>query len=536
LRQVAAALLAVPIMIAVSIGALLRRATVARVGVVFSLAVVVGLGIFAAGRPAATVATPPVPILPLAQAAFETTVATDHELSAPVSIRFSVPMDPASVDAAVVVEPETAVDLTWTPDRTRLIVAPRDHWAAGVLQTVTVQAGAVARTGQPLARPVRAVFLTRDATTATAVATETIGARVLPTTGFTVTFAHPVDAATVQTAIRLDPPTVGVVASDGPSDGQTRFTFQPLEPLLADTEYRLIVSGVRDTDGVPLDTLRLSVRTTTTPEVVRFRPFTGTVAVPRTAVLSVRFTQAMDRRSTARAFSATVAGKTVPGTIDWAEHDTVLVFTPSASLPAGKTVSMTVSTVARNVAGVHLAMAGHGSFTTALRTASTTTTTSSGGGGSAVGGGSWAAVETYYLGLMNCTRTGGWVTSSGACSSPGGRNVAPLKLDAGISSKVSRPYAKKLAVGGTCSHFLDGNPGDRLRRAGYTNYTWAENIGCRSGDARSAVLASHLFFQSEKSSNGGHYVNLMNAKYDRVGIGVWVSSGRVRLVVDFYHP
>ena len=51
-----------------------------------------------------------------------------------------------------------------------------------------------------------------------------------------------------------------------------------------------------------------------------------------------------------------------------------------------------------------------------------------------------------------------------------------------------------------------------------------------------AVLGSHLFFQSEKSYNGGHYVNLMNAAYDRVGIGVWVSSGRVRLVVDFYHP
>ena len=32
---------------------------------------------------------------------------------------------------------------------------------------------------------------------------------------------------------------------------------------------------------------------------------------------------------------------------------------------------------------------------------------------------------------MNCTRTGGWVTSSGRCSSPGGRNVAPLKLDSG---------------------------------------------------------------------------------------------------------
>ena len=33
-----------------------------------------------------------------------------------------------------------------------------------------------------------------------------------------------------------------------------------------------------------------------------------------------------------------------------------------------------------------------------------------------------------------------------------GRNVAALRLDSGISSKVSRPYAKKLAVGNDCSH------------------------------------------------------------------------------------
>ncbi len=145
-------------------------------------------------------------------------------------------------------------------------------------------------------------------------------------------------------------------------------------------------------------------------------------------------------------------------------------------------------------------------------------------------------METYYLGLMNCTRTGGWVTSSGSCSSPGGRNVAALKLDSGISSKVARPYAKKLALGNDCSHFIGGNPGDRLEAAGYTSYRWAENLGCRSGGAKSAVLGSHLFFQSEKSYNGGHYVNMMNAAYDRVGIGVWVASGRVRLVVDFYHP
>ncbi len=137
---------------------------------------------------------------------------------------------------------------------------------------------------------------------------------------------------------------------------------------------------------------------------------------------------------------------------------------------------------------------------------------------------------------MNCTRTGGWVTSDGSCSSPGGRNVAALKLNAGISTHVSRPYAKLLATRNLCDHFVGGTPGDRLRRAGYTSYRWGENLGCRSGNPYSAVLGSHRYFQSEKSYNGGHYVNLMDARFHQVGIGVWVSGGRVRLVVDFYTP
>jgi uncharacterized protein YkwD len=157
------------------------------------------------------------------------------------------------------------------------------------------------------------------------------------------------------------------------------------------------------------------------------------------------------------------------------------------------------------------------------------------GGGGAVSG-NWAGVESYYLRLMNCTRTGGWVTSSGKCKSPGGRNVAPLTMNAGISAKVARPYAKLLATRNICNHFIGGTPGDRLRRAGYTSYRWGENLGCRSGNPYSAVLGSHRYFQSEKPYNGGHYRNLMDARFRQAGIGVWVSNGRVRLVVDFYTP
>ena len=80
---------------------------------------------------------------------------------------------------------------------------------------------------------------------------------------------------------------------------------------------------------------------------------------------------------------------------------------------------------------------------------------------------------------MNCTRGGGWVTSGGDCSSPGGSGIAPLILSSGISTNVSRPYAKYLVTTGICSHFADGDPGDRLRRAGYAG-DYRENIGCRS--------------------------------------------------------
>jgi uncharacterized protein YkwD len=132
------------------------------------------------------------------------------------------------------------------------------------------------------------------------------------------------------------------------------------------------------------------------------------------------------------------------------------------------------------------------------------------------------------------------VQADGTCDGYGsGRYstyVAPLTLSAGISSAVSRPYAKYQAVRNACSHFLQGTPGDRLAAAGYTSYRWGENIGCQTASPSQAVVNSLLFFQSEKSYNGGHWANLKNAQFSTVGIGVWDSNGYVLVVFDFYHP
>ena len=146
------------------------------------------------------------------------------------------------------------------------------------------------------------------------------------------------------------------------------------------------------------------------------------------------------------------------------------------------------------------------------------------------------SVELYYLKLVNCTRTGGWVLSDGSCKGYGSgrysKYVPPLKLSAGLSN-VSRVWAKKLVLAVDCKH---GDAGGRLRSAGYTSGTWGENIGCGDGygNAHQLVLWSHLRFQDEKSSGGGHWRNIKNASFKWVGIGVWKWNGHARLVTDFY--
>ena len=58
----------------------------------------------------------------------------------------------------------------------------------------------------------------------------------------------------------------------------------------------------------------------------------------------------------------------------------------------------------------------------------------------------------------------------------------------------------------------------------------------RSGYPSADMMAEEIFYQNEAPCACEHYKNLMNPEFDRAGIGVWVSNGRVRVVIDFYHP
>jgi len=537
LRNVLAAALAVPVLLPIYAGTVARRLgnrlPVAIVAVAL-LAAVVSVTV----RPTPATGTPPTHGSNIAASEFTTTIETGESPTAAVVVTFPSAMNGASVEALLTVEPTTATSSAWDATMTHLTIRPQGTWAAGTLHTITVEAGALGADGRPLAHRIRTAFLTRGPTTATITTAPTASTAAGPGARIRVAFSAPVDPGSI--ALDVSPSLAGhLVPGADTTSGAPTYEFVPDATLAPGTTYTLTLADTaRDADGLAIVVKPVTMKTPSAPAIVRFRPVGGAKGVGWSQDLSVRFTEPMDRPSTEAAWTATQAGAPIAGTISWAEDDKVLIFNPTSALGYAQTIVLGVGTGATARDGLALATAASATFTTAAKavTAPRPTTKSSGGSAASIGGSTWAAVEAYYLGLMNCTRTGGWVSSTGACSGGGSRAVAPLWQDAGISANVSRPYAQKLVLADVCSHFYTNTPADRLRAAGYPSYIWAENLGCQGGDPYKAVLSTHLFFQSEQSYNGGHYVNLMNAKYDRVGIGVWVSGSRLRLVIDFYHP
>ena len=555
MRQFAAAALAVPILLSVYAVAVIRR-PVGRFALLVTVAGIGGILWIGTLSPARTTADQPVALKPLPVAAFNE-IQVQQGLHAPVMLTFSTPMDEASVRSALTVAPAVPVAATFDATGTEVTIAPADRWAAETYYTVSVGQAARDRSGRELSAPVHTAFLTRPSASARLFATGEEGGAVPLDSRFVATVEGDVPAATLAAAVQVSPPVSGTVSVAGPEEPSARgadpvwqIVFTPSAPLASGGSFTVSLASMTDADGAPILTPpALVVKTAPAPSVVRFRPAAGATSVPLASQLSVRFTQPMDRPSTQAAFSASVGGAAVKGTFDWAEKGTVLVFRPAKAFDHSKTVVLSVAASALSARGVPLAAPASAKFTTvakpaakpapkplakpAAKPAPKPVPIASGG---SVAGGTWAAVEAYYLRLLNCTRTGGWVTSSGSCL-PGSNGTPPLAMSAALQTRVARPYAKVLATTGACSHTADGTFAYRLARGGFSGYIWAgENVGCGNGDPYKAMLADHLFFQNEKSTNGGHYRNIMDPRFKVVGVGVWVYAGRCRLVTDFLDP
>jgi hypothetical protein len=464
-------------------------------------------------------------------------------IDAPFILEFSKPMNEGSVADALEVSPKVGIRLIWDTSGKKLSVTPASAWEPFTNYSVKVSDKAMDQSGIQLGAPVSGTFMTGALTSARITATIMSGEQVSPNSSFQITFSRPVKLATVEARLMIDPPITGDIVGDDPTDAASQvFTFTPNPGLAGKTKYTISFDhqGAFDTSGVALlPVAPLTVDTSEAPNVVVFRPRDGSNTTDPNQVISVRFNMPMDRSSTAAAFSVTVNGRAVRGAIAWAEGDTVLVLDPSSKLPIGSNVTMKVTTKAMSKTGMHLKATVTGQFGVRKPTVRRIPWL-----GGTVTNSPWYASETYYWRLVNCTRTGGWVTSSGNCSSVT-HHVMPdqpaLRLDSGLSA-VARNYSKQLAERGLLTHYLDGtNPHQRLVAAGYPSGTWGENLGSPPTYDANGMIKVEIFFQNEyrcdfgRRCEFGHYLNIMYPYFHRVGIGVWVARGHVRVTSEFYY-
>ena len=146
IAKVAAAALAVPFVAILYLPVLARRSIAARAALVGTVGIIVAVAAIGLSRPAPITATPPAPPISARPDDAFRSISADTALRTGVGIRFSEAMDPTSVAAALTVEPQTAVRLSWSADHRTLTVSPAGHWVPGTYHVVTVNPG-------PLRRP-----------------------------------------------------------------------------------------------------------------------------------------------------------------------------------------------------------------------------------------------------------------------------------------------------------------------------------------------------------------------------------------------
>jgi hypothetical protein len=464
---------------------------------------------------------------------------TGLTLDAPFDVQFNKPMNESSVEGALEVNPDTKVRFQWDASSQVLSIYPAGHWEPYTNYTIDITAAATDQEGLSLGTEIHTAFQSGSPTAGTLAATLMANGQVGPNTAFQLSFDRPVKLSTVVTRLSIKPSVDVTIVGDDPTDAASQvFTMTPTATLAGDTNYTIsFADGGPDAAGATLQHVDpLEVTTMKSPQIIAFRPRAGGYTTDPNQNLSVRFSTAMDHGSTQAAFSVLVNGKGVTGSFYWAEGDTVLVFDPRSPFKVGNSVTMRLTAAARSATGMHLAQAGSASFTVRGATSRAIPWT----GGIASSTSPWYGSEVYYLNLMNCTRTGGWVTSGGDCSSVTHHTLpaqAAVALDPGISSKVARPYAKYMADNRALSHFMNGTtPYTRLCAQGYCSRTAGENIASPASSGAAGMIAVEIFYQNEYWCRCEHYANIMNGHFRRAGIGVWVSSvsRAVRVVVDFY--
>lgn len=267
---------------------------------------------------------------------------------------FNQPMQRASVEAALKVEPGQAGRFEWIDDAT-LRYRLSSPLKPGADLRFTLNAAAKAVNGLPLAQPVQVNYRSGDALKLAEQLPKPGVTGTNPTTAVTVTFTRPVvalgsTAEAAPAAFTMDPPAEG----RGEWINTSTYVFYPQPALKGGTTYTVHLNrALSSVDGFPLaeeSTLEWSFETAA-PALLSITPSTER-PIALDSPLKFTFNQPMDAASVQQSFSLqSETGETVEGSFEWNEALTEMVFTPAALLQRGENYLLALAGTAQSQGG-----------------------------------------------------------------------------------------------------------------------------------------------------------------------------------------
>jgi uncharacterized protein YfaS (alpha-2-macroglobulin family) len=286
-------------------------------------------------------------------------------LDGPITLYFNQPMDPASVQAAILTRPQVPADLVWGNDAT-LTFTPQQPLAPDSSLTVQITSTARSSQGVQLSQPVSLTYQTAGFLKLAHAMPDPGSQEVDPGAAILASFNHPVAAAEDQAqaaapAFHLVPEAKG----SGEWLNSSTYAFYP-DPLLqggitytVQLDPKLYSAG-----GGPLQGKAQWSLSTAAPRVVSQQPEVGKGPTRLDSPLVLTFNQPMDQQSVQASFSLTGPTGPVPGVSSWNPGGTEFTFRPGSLLARGAQYQVHLSANARSLSGTSIQAA----FSGALRT------------------------------------------------------------------------------------------------------------------------------------------------------------------------
>lgn len=484
----------------------------------------------------------------------------------PITLTFEQAMDPASVEAHLALYPDAGVHTRWSADRRTLSVLPAGRWQTDARYVVVVAGAAQRADGSAIGAPQQVSFTTQTSPTVAdfqvrlAHGTDPDKRETMPravdgvgpfaaadgsvlgdtplidtpedtvadasaATGIRIGFSSAMDQADVESRFSIVPSVRGTF-----SWRHNELTFTPRERLTPDTRYAVSLVGAHDRQGNRLaGDVAFSFTTRVEADLVRFTPARHARNVLARQVV-IRFSEPMDTSAVRRALRVVdfASRKRIDGSISWNDADTQLRYVFSGDLPRGRMIEVVLGKAARDQDGNRITISWT-FHTKAPKVAPVAAAPGVAGPASApaprppVSGPPAPADEAAYaLWQINQSRAQ--------------YGFAPLSLASNVSA-VASAHAWDLLNYGYFSHTgRDGSrTSDRLRRGGVSFGSSGENLCYYSGMSLRATLNwCHSTFMSEPYPGyANHIGNILSPRFNRLGVGIAHSGGKVIIVWDF---